>query len=62
MTEIQHAVEPALDDENLDRVSAGYYTYTMTNAMVTSYQTGGAKCSRPVENVSLNFEEIKVTC
>jgi len=42
--------------------SAGtYYTYELTNVMVTSYSISGDADDRPTEEISLNFEEIKVT-
>ena len=38
-----------------------YYKYELTNVMITSYQTGGADAGdRPIEDFSLNFEQIKV--
>ena len=42
--------------------SAGtYYVYELTNVLVTSYSVNGDAGERPTEEVSLNFEEIKVT-
>ena len=40
-----------------------YYTYELKNVLVTSYSVGGSGTvdDVPIENVSLNFEEIKVT-
>ncbi len=40
-----------------------YYAYELTNAQVTSYNISGNGQSEdvPVEDVSVNFEEIKVT-
>ena len=40
-----------------------YYAYELTNVLVTSYSISGSGQSEdvPVENFSLNFEEIKVT-
>ena len=40
-----------------------YYRYELTNVLVTSYNISGAGQSEavPVEDFSLNFEEIKVT-
>ena len=38
-----------------------YYAYELKNVQVTSYQVGGNGDSRPTEQMSLNFEEIKVT-
>lgn len=39
-----------------------YYSYELTNVLVTSYQIGADNPDLlPVENFSLNFEEIKVT-
>jgi len=40
-----------------------YYAYELKNVLVTSYNIGGSGQSEdvPVEDVSLNFEEIKVT-
>ena len=38
-----------------------YYAYELTNVMVTSYSISGDADDRPTEEVSLNFEEIKVT-
>ena len=43
--------------------SAGttYYAYELTNVMVTSYSISGDADQVPMEEFSLNFEEIKVT-
>jgi len=42
--------------------SAGiYYKYELTNVMVTSYSVSGTADDRPIEQVSLNFEQIKTT-
>lgn len=39
-----------------------YYAYELTNVLVTSYRiTGSTADDRPVEEFSLNFEEIKAT-
>lgn len=40
-----------------------YYAYELKNVLVTSYAIGGAGQSEdvPVEQLSMNFEEIKVT-
>lgn len=40
-----------------------YYSYELTNVQVTSYSISGATQAetRPTEQLSLNFEEIKVT-
>ncbi len=38
-----------------------YYAYELKNVMVTSYQINSADGDLPVEEMSLNFEEIKVT-
>lgn len=38
-----------------------YYAYELKNVQVSSYQVGGTGESRPSEQMSLNFEEIKVT-
>jgi type VI protein secretion system component Hcp len=40
-----------------------YYSYELKNVLVTSYNISGAGQSEsvPVEQFSLNFEEIKVT-
>jgi type VI secretion system secreted protein Hcp len=50
---------------HLTSVSLGgqvYYAYELKNVLVTSYQiTGSAAEVRPTEELSLNFEEIKVT-
>ena len=47
------------DDETLDQASGGI---KMHDVIVSSYQTGGSRSdSVPVEDFSLNYEEIKVT-
>ena len=38
-----------------------YYAYELTNVMVTSYSISGDADDRPTEEVSITFEEIKVT-
>jgi type VI secretion system secreted protein Hcp len=38
-----------------------YYAYELKNALVTSYVVGGATGGIPTEEISLAFEEIKVT-
>jgi len=40
---------------------ATYLKYELTNVMVTSISTSGDADDRPTEEVTLNFEEIKVT-
>lgn len=48
------------DEKTLDEASGGY---ELKNVLVSSYQVGGAGQSEnvPTEEISLNFEEIKVT-
>jgi type VI secretion system secreted protein Hcp len=41
--------------------SGTYLKYELTNVMVTSYSVSGAADDRPTEEITLNFEEIKVT-
>jgi len=38
-----------------------YYKYELKDVMVTSYSVSGHDQDKPVENFSLNFEELKVT-
>lgn len=38
-----------------------YYKYELKDVMVTSYEVSGGDQDKPMENFSLNFEEIKVT-
>jgi type VI secretion system secreted protein Hcp len=38
-----------------------YYRYELKNVLITSYSVSGAAADRPMEQLSLNFEEIKVT-
>ena len=38
-----------------------YYAYELRNVLLTSYQVGGSADAVPSEQLSLNFEEIKVT-
>lgn len=38
-----------------------YYAYELKNVMVTSYSMSGDADDRPTEEISLNFEEIKMT-
>ena len=45
----------------INHVLLTYYAYELKNVQVTSYQVGGNPESRPQEQMSLNFEEIKVT-
>lgn len=40
---------------------AVYYAYELRNVLVTSYQVGGSADAVPIEELALNFEEIKVT-
>ncbi len=44
-----------------DQGRVTYYAYELKNVQVSSYQVGGNPESRPTEQMSLNFEEIKVT-
>ena len=41
--------------------SGTYLKYELKNVMVTSYSMSGNASDRPMESISLNFEEIKVT-
>lgn len=38
-----------------------YFAYELKNVLVTSYQVGGGAQGVPAEQLSINFEEIKVT-
>jgi type VI secretion system secreted protein Hcp len=38
-----------------------YYKYELKDVMVTSYSVSGGNQDKPMEDFSLNFEEIKVT-
>ncbi len=40
--------------------SVTYFKYELKNVYITSYQLGGSGDDRPMEQLSLNFEEIKV--
>jgi len=46
---------------NLGSSAGVYLAYEMTNVMITSYSIGGGASQIPMEEFSLNFEEIKVT-
>ncbi len=56
-------VEIHLTASYTDTGRVTYYAYELKNTMVTSYNINGSGQSEavPMENVSLNFEEIKVT-
>lgn len=45
----------------LTSASGTYLKYELKNVMVTSYSMSGNADDRPMEEISLNFEEIKVT-
>ncbi len=56
-------VEIHLTASYTDAGRVTYYAYELTNVQVTSYDISGSGQSEsvPTENMSLNFEEIKVT-
>jgi type VI secretion system secreted protein Hcp len=56
-------VEIHLTASTTDAGRVTYYAYEMKNVQVTSYNVGGSGQAEdvPVEDFSLNFEEIKVT-
>jgi type VI secretion system secreted protein Hcp len=56
-------VEIDLTASYTDEGRVTYYRYELTNVMVTSYNISGSGQAEdvPVEDFSLNFEEIKVT-
>ena len=56
-------VEIHLTASYTDAGRVTYYAYELKNAQVTSYSVGGSGQSEdvPVEEMNLNFEEIKVT-
>lgn len=56
-------VEFELTSSTTDTGRTTYYAYELTNVRVTSYSVSGSGQSEtvPVEDFSLNFEEIKVT-
>ena len=56
-------VEIHLTASYTDSGRVTYYAYELTNVLVTSYNVSGSGQSEdvPVEDFSLNFEEIKVT-
>lgn len=56
-------VEIHLTASYTDESRQTYYAYELKNVQVTSYTVGGSGQSEevPMENFSLNFEEIKVT-
>lgn len=56
-------VEIHLTASTTDEGRVTYYQYELKNVMVTSYQISGSGQSEevPMEDFSLNFEEIKVT-
>ena len=41
--------------------SGTYLKYELKNVMITSYSVGGSADEKPTEQISLNFEEIKMT-
>ena len=54
-------VEIHLTASYTDAGRVTYYKYELTNVMVTSYSISGTGEDIPIEQFSLNFEEIKVT-
>jgi type VI secretion system secreted protein Hcp len=54
------AVQLHLTEEGTDGEPV-YYVVEMKNVLVTSYSLGGHTGSAPTEELSLNFEEIKIT-
>ena len=54
-------VEIHLTASYTDAGRVTYYKYELTNVMVTSYSISGTGDDIPIEQFSLNFEEIKVT-
>ena len=56
-------VEIHVSEYYTDAGRVTYYKYELTNVMVTSYSVGGSGDDEvvPMEEFSLNFEEIKVT-
>ncbi len=56
-------VEFELTASTTDTGRTTYYAYELTNVLVTSYSVSGSGQSEevPIEDFSLNFEEIKVT-
>lgn len=54
-------VFPKVEIHLTSNAGTTYYSYELTNVMVTSYSVGGSADDIPTEQISLNFEEIKVT-
>jgi type VI secretion system secreted protein Hcp len=54
-------VYPSVEFEITDSSRAAYLKYELKNVMVTSYSISGSANDVPVEEISLNYEEIKVT-
>ena len=54
-------VEIHLTAEYTDAGRVTYYAYELKNVQVVSYQISGTTEHVPVSEISLNFEEIKVT-
>ena len=54
-------VEIHLTASYTDAGKVTYFTYELKNVMVTSYSISGTGDTIPMEEFSLNFEEIKVT-
>jgi type VI secretion system secreted protein Hcp len=54
-------VEIHLKTSTTDSSRETFYKYELKDVMVTSYSVSGGDQDKPVENYSLNFEEINVT-
>ena len=61
--EILPSVQIHVAKEIADGGQVTYYTYELKNVLISSYSVGGSSMPEgvPLESVTLNFEEIKVT-
>ena len=56
----KHAKNAVLTGRRGGAASAEFLTFSLTDVLVSSYQTGGTETEVPVDSISLNFAKIEV--
>jgi len=57
----KHIKSAVLTGRKAGKAQAEFLTFSLSDVLVSSYQTGGATAEAPLDSISLNFSKIELT-
>src|SRR6266536_3251939 len=57
----KHIKNAVLTGRKAGKAQAEFLTFSLSDVLVSSYQTGGATAEAPLDSISLNFSKIELT-